>query len=194
MNSIRNNDSYKKEDLEIIQYGLETIYIFVTKFIIISSLAILLGVFKEYIIFLLIYNIIRTPSFGLHATKSWICSVASSIIFILVPIIAKTIIMNNIIKVLIGCYCIIRIYQNAPADTEKRPIVNPKRRLMFKYISTLIAIIMVTTSLIIKDTFLSNSFLLTLVVQTFMISPYVYKLFGLKYNNYLTYLNQNNSI
>ena len=43
-------------------------------------------------------------------------------------------------------------------------------------------------SIFINNTFISNCFILSLLVQSLMISPFVYKMFGLSYNNYLTYL------
>ena len=187
INAISNNDSYSQEQLEVIQYGLESIYILITKIFIIGVIAYLLGILYEFAVFLLIYNIIRTPSFGLHATKSWICLVSSSLVFLITPIIARDIAIAPIIRSLIGCYAICRIYQNSPADTEKRPIISPKRRLIYRYISTFVAITMVVISLLLTNQFLANSFVLALLVQTAMISPYVYKIFGLKYNNYLYY-------
>lgn len=66
MNLIKNSNlNYSEEKLEEIEYGLEGIYILITKLIIIFTLAYFLGVFKELFIFLLIYNFIRMPSFGL---------------------------------------------------------------------------------------------------------------------------------
>ena len=44
-------------------------------------------------------------------------------------------------------------------------------------------------SLLIDNTFLHNSLLLSLVVQCFMISPAVYKIFKLPYDNYKAYQN-----
>lgn len=189
MKSISKNNNYSKDELEIINYGLEAIYLLVTKLIIITFVAYFLGILYEFVIFLLIYNIIRLPSFGLHATKSWICLVASTIMFIVCPIIAANVYFNPIIRSVVGCFCIWRIFKNAPADTEKRPIINKKRRLTYKYISTFMAIGMVIISLLSHNMFIANSFVLALLLQTFMISPYIYKLFGLKYNNYLKYLN-----
>ena len=83
------NKEYDQEKLSIIRYGLESIYILLTKLVFIFVVSIFLHIFKEVVIFLLIYNIIRTPSFGLHATKSWMCWIASTIIFIGVPLICK---------------------------------------------------------------------------------------------------------
>ena len=191
MNLIKNNGDYTDEQLEIIKYGLEGLYLTITKLIVIAILAYTLNIFLEVIIFLLIYNIIRMTSFGLHATKSWICLVSSSLIFIGFPIIYKYIYLTNYFKVILGLVLILFIYKNAPADTHKRPIINPKRRLFFKYTSTFIAIIFVYCSILINNNFLSNCFMLSLFVQSFMIAPTIYKLFKLPYNNYLTYLANN---
>ena len=192
MNLIKKNGDFNEEKLAIIKYGLEGLYLTITKIIIIFLLAYVLNTFKEVIIFLLIYNVIRTTSFGLHATKSWICLLSSTLIFIGVPFICKYIYLTKYFKVALGLILILFIYKNSPADTHKRPIVNPKRRMFFKYISTFIAIIFIYCSILIDNNFISNCFILSLLVQSFMISPSIYKLFKLPYNNYLTYLANNN--
>lgn len=192
MNLIKKNNDYDEDKLAIIRYGLEGLYLTITKLVIILLLAFLLNILKEVIIFLIIYNIIRMPSFGLHATKSWICLLSSTIIFIGFPIICKFLYLTDYFKVILGLILVLFIYKNAPADTHKRPIVNPKRRMFYKYCSTFIAIIFIYCSILIENNFLSNSFIFSLFVQSFMIAPSIYKLFKLPYNNYLTYLANNN--
>lgn len=190
INTIRKKDSsYSEEQLAVIRYGFESIYILITKTIFIFMVAIILGIFKEVLIFTLLYNLIRTTSFGLHATKSWMCYVSSTIIFIILPYLCKIIDINMIIRSIIGVIAILAIYKNAPADTYKRPIVSEKRRNNLKFISTMIAISMVFASLFIDNIFMHNAILLSLVTECFMISPSVYKLFKLPYNNYKAYLN-----
>lgn len=188
MNIIKKNGNYDEDKLAIIRYGLEGLYLTISKIVVIFLLAYILNILKEVIIFLLIYNVIRTTSFGLHATKSWICLLSSTLIFICFPFICKYIYLTNNIRVILGLILTLFIYKNSPADTHKRPIVNPKRRLFFKYTSTFIAIIFIFCSIFINNNFISNCFIFSLFVQTFMISPSVYKLFNLPYNNYLTYL------
>ena len=192
MDLIKNNSDYDEEKLAVIKYGLEGLYLTITKLIVIFILAYILNIFKEMIIFLLIYNVIRTTSFGLHATKSWICLLSSTFIFIGFPIICKYIYLTNSFKVALGLVLILFIYKNSPADTHKRPIVNLKRRMFFKYSSTFIAITFIFCSILINSNFISNCFIFSLFVQSFMIAPSVYKLFNLPYNNYLTYLANNN--
>ena len=192
MNLIENNGQYSDEKLAEIKYGLEGLYLTLSKLVVIILIAYLFGILKEVLIFLIIYNIIRTTSFGLHATKSWICLLSSTIIFIGFPIICKYISIDNNLKLIIGLILILFIYKKAPADTYKRPIVSKNRRLFFKYLSTFIAIAFVYCSILISNNFISNCFILSLLVQSLMVSPTVYKIFNLPYNNYITYLANNN--
>lgn len=181
------NLGYTDEKLEEIQYGLESIYILITKSFIIFLIAYLLNIWKPLLIFLIIYNLIRMPSFGLHASSSIVCLISSLIIFFLGVYISIYINIPLSIRVLLGIYCIIRVYMNAPADTYKRPIINQKRRDTYKCISTLIAIIFTILSIVIPNLFMRNSFIITLCIQTLMISPLTYKVFRVPYNNYKLY-------
>ena len=188
MNIIINNKQYDDIKLAEIKYGLETLYLMLSKLIIIGILAIILGIFNELIIFIFIYNIIRMPSFGLHATKSWICLLSSTIIFIGIPLIIKNIELNILTKIIIGTIFTITMCIFSPADTHKRPIVNKKRRRVYKALSTIISTIYVILSIIIKNIYISNCFVFAIILQNTLISPITYKIFKLPYNNYKTYI------
>ena len=189
MNYIKKYNNYSEEKLLEIEYGLTGIYLTFSKIIIISIITIALGIFKEMLIFMICFNIIRTTAFGLHATKSWICLISSLLIFILLPLICIYIKIDNYIKLIIGIYSICLIYKNAPADTYKRPIVNKKKRQILKILSSIISIIFVIISIIIRNNFISNCLLFALLLENGLISPFVYKIFKLPYNNFLNYLN-----
>jgi len=189
MNIIKSSNlKHSETKLAEIRYGLESIYLLITKLVVIFILAMLLNIVKELIIFLFLYNLIRMPSFGLHATKSSICLISSIIIFIGGLYISLAFALHIYLKVFIGIYAIIRLYMNSPADTHKKPIVSKKRREIYKFSTTLLAIGMVFTSLFTKNNFISNSLIMVLVIQTFMTSPIVYKIFKLPYNNYKEYI------
>ena len=191
MNIIKNNKNYDNVKLAEIEYGLTAIYLTISKLIVIALLSVLLGIFKEMIIFLLIYNVLRMPSFGIHATKSWICLITSSIIFIGLPIVCINIHLNTLMKVIIGTIGCLLMFKNSPADTKKRPIVNPKRRLTYKLISTLLAIIFVILSITIKNNYISNCLIFGLILQNALISPFTYRIFKQPYNNYKEFLRLN---
>lgn len=179
--------NYSEEKLAELKYGLLGLYLMITKSIIIFGIALYLGLFKELLIFTVIYNILRAPSFGMHASKSWICLVSSASIFILSTYLSAKISIPINIKIIFGIIGILLMYKNSPADTTKKPIVSPKRRRIYKTVSTLIAIIFVIASIVIDNNFLSNSFILSLMLQNIMVAPTTYKIFGETYDNYKSY-------
>ena len=119
LKKVQEGKSYTRDELEQIEYGLVSIYLTITKLIVIFALAIILGIFKEVIIFMVIYNIIRMPSFGLHASKSWICLLTSTIIFIGLPFLMLKIHLNIAIKCMIGIYGIILSIYKYKKDYKK---------------------------------------------------------------------------
>lgn len=188
LNVIRQNKpEYTEEKIEEIEYGLAGLYLTISKTIVIFTLAALFGILKELILFTLIYNIIRMPSFGMHASSSTWCLIASSSMFLGFSYLCTIIIIPINIKTILGIIGIILIFKNSPADTEKRPIINPKRRLIYKLISSLISVTFVILSLVIQNDFWSNCFILSLILQCIMTMPTTYKIFRQPYDNYKTY-------
>lgn len=185
--SNQNLDETKKDEL---RFGFSSMYITYSKLVVITLVALILGIIKEYLIFLLLYNLIRTFSFGLHATKSWMCWISSTIIFLGIPYISTMITIPIFVKIIIGSYLIMRFSMNAPADTKKRPIISKKRRLFFKYVSTILAFIYILISVVIKDNLISNILFMAVFIQSIIISPYTYKLFNLPFNNYKNYITE----
>ena len=179
--------NYSEEKLAELKYGLLGLYLMISKSIIIFGIALYLNIFKELLIFTIIYNILRAPSFGMHASKSWICLVSSASIFILSTYLSINIHIPINIKLIFGILGIIFIYKNSPADTKKKPIISPKRRRIYKTISTIISIAFVITSLIISNNFLSNACIFSLLIQCIFTSPTMYKICGEPYNNYKNY-------
>lgn len=179
-----NIDSIK---LEEIRYGLEGLYLTITKFVVISCIALILGIFKEMILLLIFFNILRRTGFGMHASKSSICLISSSLVFLLLPYIAKSITLSLYLKSILGIIGILFIFKNAPADTIKRPLINKKKREKFKFITTIKCIIMCLCSFIIKYEYINNLLIIAVYIEVFLTSPYIYKLFHLSYNNYLNY-------
>mgnify|MGYP002416640045 FL=1 len=75
----------------------------------------------------------------------------------------------------------------APADTQKRPLINKKKRTIYKVLSIIISIIYMTLSIVIKNNTLSNCFIFALFIQIIIMLPITYKIFGVSYNNYKNY-------
>ncbi len=183
----RNNPNIDRVKLEEIEYGLTSIYLTYTKMIIISVIAIMLGIFKQYLLLLISYNIIRTNSFGLHASKSIYCLITSLVCFIGGVYLCEYISAPLVIKLLLTIICIICLIKYAPADTEKRPLINARKRKKYKALSVMFGSIYLVLILIFRNNIISNYLLLGLIEAVIMIHPLIYKLFRFPFDNYKRY-------
>lgn len=181
---------YDEDKLEIINYGLESIYLTFTKIIIIFVLAIILNIWKEVLLLLAFYNLIRVSAFGMHAKKSIHCLMISLTLFIGGVYLCRYLVIPLILKVVLSIICIILIAKYAPADTEKRPIINKKLRKKYKIISVIISGIFAISIVLLSDKNISNYLLLGMIEATIMLLPITYKIFDLPYDNYKKYLNE----
>ena len=184
---INSNKDIDEIKLEEIMYGIESIYLTIEKIILIIIISIILNIFKEVMIFMLIYNIIRFTAFGAHAKNSIACLIISTITFIGLPLLAIYITIPNYIKIIIGIICLIIFLVYAPADTEKRPIISKKRRVIYKLLSIVLGTIYLFLSINLNINYLNNTLILSLLLQSIMILPITYKLFKIPYNNYMNY-------
>lgn len=181
------NKDLSQRDIDKIKYGLEGLYLTITKLIFIIIVSIILGIWKETLLLILIFNGIRLTAFGVHAKRSIDCLVSSTLFFILFPIICIKLTIPLIVKVILFIPLTVLIGIFAPADTEKRPLINKKKRKNYKMLSIMISIIYMTIAIVIKDNTLSNCFIFAIVIQIIIMLPITYKLFGVSYNNYKTY-------
>lgn len=81
------NKDLSQRDIDKIKYGLEGLYLTITKLIFIIIVSIILGIWKETLLLILIFNGIRLTAFGVHAKRSIDCLISSTLFFILFPII-----------------------------------------------------------------------------------------------------------
>jgi len=179
--------NYDEEKLEIIAYGLEALYITITKTVVIFGIAIILGILKETLFVMLSYNIIRTTAFGMHAKKSWHCYVISGILFLGMALLCKYVNIEFYIKLIIYVISVTTIFLYAPADTYKRPLLNAKKRKIYKIITMFSSLIYLLLIIIFKDNIISNYLVLGLLDASLMIHPLTYRMFQLPYDNYKTY-------
>lgn len=187
MNNVENNCNYTKEQLAEIRYGLASLYSTVTKTIVIFSISYLLGTIKSLLTLMVLYSILRLTGFGVHAQKSWHCWISSLLIFLTLPYLSENLVIDYRAKVALGLMSVTLLGFYAPADTEKRPLINKKRRTTYKVISVLFGLWYTVMFFFIKDNTLSNCILFALIQETVVVLPITYKLFGVKYNNYLNY-------
>lgn len=179
--------TYSNEKIDEIMYGIESLYISITKTIIIFIIAYFVGIAKEVFFLLISFNIIRFFAFGLHASKSSICLIFSSTLFISNAFICKYVMLSSFHIYLLYLIAIIMLLLFAPADTKKRPLINAKKRKKYKILSLLIAIIYFFISIFINNSYINNYLIFGLLIECILINPITYKLFKMPYNNYKNY-------
>jgi len=184
MQSIEKQHDYSKDKLEEIQYGLEALYITITKTAVILVLAYFLGIFWIVLLLALLHGLIRTVSFGLHATSSWLCFLFSGALFIIPPLFFNLIILPLWIQIAICLLALCAVVLWAPADTKNRPLYNKKKRERLKILSIIITLVYITAVFLIDNNVIANAILYILIIKIFDISPFTYKLFKQPYANY----------
>lgn len=183
----KNLPNYDKNTLLEIRYGLELLYIAITKMFIISILAYIHGVLKEMLIIVVSYNLLRPTAFGVHANKGWQCLIVTSFMFLIFPFLSRFLIIPIVIKILILtiCFCCMILY--APADTPKHPLINKRRRKKYKIVSCVTTLILTFITLYYNNNLLSNLILSSIVMQSLLLLPITYKLLNVRYSNYKYY-------
>lgn len=186
------NKTYSITQKQEIKYGLEALYLTITKAIFIFGLALIFDKFLSTLLLVLLYSIIRQYSYGLHASRTINCLFASAFLFLL-----PTFVINSF-KVAIDQHIFIAIFSltlfsfYAPADTMKRPLINVSHRLKLKIKSLHIVVIYLILSFSINNSIVVNSLLYILILQSILISPALYWLLRQRYQNYKYYKKEEN--
>ena len=179
---------YDDDKLDEIRYGLEAIYLSLSKTIVILLVTLILGIFKEAVIVLLFFNFLRMFAFGIHAKKSWQCWISSSIMFIGIPYLCIYTELSNIYYYIIIGFSVLNFLLYAPADTVKRPLVKKHRRIKFKVLTLIVSLIYIILFFNTNDVFIKNVIVYTMLLEVVLIHPLTYRVFKLPYKNYERYV------
>lgn len=181
---INQYQEYSTFELAKLRYGLEGLYLTITKMIALVCLALILNIFKEVILVIILFNIIRYTGFGFHAEKSWHCLLISIFNFIIIPYVLLQISFSSVTNIIICGVCLIHYVLFAPADTKKRPLKNKRKRLIRKVLTISTGIIYTILIFVLHSNYWTSILLSVLIIQMIVISPFTYRLFHQPYNNY----------
>lgn len=171
-----NNKDIDDVKLAEIKYGLQGIYTLITKTSILIILALLLGIFNEFIIFFILYSLLRSVGFGAHAKSNIRCWIYSTLLLLGIPTLFTYITINNTIKYILWIIFFINFMIFAPADTKKRPMINKRRKLKFKFVELVISFIYLF--LIIRFENISNLILGAMFLEGLLVNPLGYIVMG----------------
>ena len=179
---INRNSEHTEEELVWIKYGLEGVYLTISKIIIILLIGIIFHYIDTILLTLLFFNILRFFAFGLHAKKSWHCLILSILQFNILPFIFIHIEISHFMLVAISIFTFLSFFCFAPSDTVKRPLTNKKKRIIRKILSLISFSVFLI--LLYYIPFLTVPILCSFIIESLMINPVAYKLLGLPYKNY----------
>ena len=162
MNFICKYQTFSELDQKKLRYGLEGIYLTITKLIVLFLLAVILDMLPEFILVTVLFNIIRYTGFGFHAEKSYQC----------LYIICGVSLLHYLLF--------------APADTKKRPLSNKRKRFIRKVITIIIGSIYTLAIILLDSNYWTAIILSAMILEVISISPITYRIFNQPYNNYKT--------
>lgn len=186
------------ERAEVIEYGLQLVLGEIPKTFIIIGIAWILGVLNLTLLSIIVIMPYRAVVGGVHLKTHIGCVLATSIFYIGNSLLSKYIVLGQtaqyIVTATVWIFAAIMITLYAPADTEAVPILRKKERKIKRILSYIIMTIMLTMSLLIKNTIISNIILFGTLLQTIAITRFLYTATGNKYG-YEEYLksSSNNS-
>ena len=170
----------------IINFGVRLIFGELPKILILFIIGFLLSMGWQTLLLFFLIAPYRSFTGGIHLKTHLGCMITTSILYLLPIILSKYILISDkiilyILAGLITIFSIIIIARYAPADTEDVPILRKKERKAKKIISYIIMTLMLTISLVIKNSIISNIFLFGTLFQTISITRVMYKIAQNKY-------------
>lgn len=172
-----------------IKYGLEVLYTVITKTIGILLMSLFLKTFKETIILMGFYLLLRLFSHGIHAKKSSHCWVASILTYGAFPLLIKYFVIKKIYILIMSIIAFICFIIWAPADTPKKPLINKKKRIIDKLLTLIMATTLMFIVILSKNSLINNCIFFSYIMSIISINPLTYKLFKIPFNNYKKYKN-----
>ena len=172
---------------KVLNFGLQVLIGEVPKIMLIFLFAWYFEILKLTLITFVAISIYRTQAGGFHLEGHLSCLGFSLLVFCGTSFLAKTIVTENVYLLytlygLILIFNLLVINKYAPADTEKIPIINMKRRRTKKICSYIAVIILYVFAIFIStDQVVSNICVLATLIQSICMTPITYKISKCEY-------------
>lgn len=167
-----------------LRYGLEGFYNTYTKFMVMLILSLILGIWREYLLLILVYSSLRLYGFGIHMETTFQCWVTTIPLYIGGCLVIKYFNFPLQTSLLLWLCGFISFLTFAPADTPKRPLIYKEKRVRAKVLSLIILLTYFLIFNVVKSQMIKEVILLGVILESISINPLLYKLFNMQYNNY----------
>lgn len=183
-------EDLSEEKLAEIDYGIAAFITNSYKMLFLFALAILLGIFKYFLIATISFGALRTFASGVHAKREWTCLPVSTSIFLGITYLGITLDLNTYIISFIFVLCFGAILRYAPADTEERPIASRKLRKKLKIMSIITILVLYVIALYKLGTAASSIITFAVLFESILILPVTYRLAGSMYGAGMKIINK----
>ena len=142
-------------------------------------IAIILGLFKESIVFFMAFSILRVHNGGYHSDSYLKCFITSSLSFFTTIIIGKILFeyITFPVVIILLLFAIMIVFKYAPIESENKPL-GIKRKAKFKKRSRIIVIvesIVIISILLLNKELIEYGVLMTLAVTLLAITSIPFK-------------------
>lgn len=174
------------ERAEVINYGLQLVVGEVPKTFIMLLIAYFLGILELFIISFFMILPYRTFAGGFHL-KTHIGCIAGTTLFYCGNVILSqhitldSFLIKSILVFAIWLFSMAMIKLYAPADTENVPIISKKDRKFKQVMSYITMTITLIVGLFVQETVISNMLMIGVLIESFAISRFAYKITKNKY-------------
>lgn len=150
---MKRNNVIDEDNMELYIFGIEILLITIIKYLGLFIIALLLGVVKEAITFIIAFSMLRIQAGGVHLKSFWQCFAITNIITFSCIFLVKALPINHtmIYQMIMLVISIILVLVFAPVDTENKPLSELEKKLYKKrsaYVIIIGSIITVSLSMV----------------------------------------------
>ena len=164
-----------KYNIQVYYYGFQIIIGGINKFLLLIIPGLLLNILPQLLITTISFSSLRIWTGGLHLDSYTKCSYISLLSFTLIALLAKYIILNQFITMLIFLSVLFLILIYAPIEHKNKPIKENKK-IRFKIIALFILTILVIINMFTNNIIISNSIVYGILLVGIIMLPIVNKL------------------
>jgi len=164
-----------KYNIQVYYYGFQIIIGGINKFLILIIPGLLLNILPQLLITTFSFASLRIWTGGLHYDSYTKCSYISLLSFTITALLAKYIILNQFITMLIFLSVFILILIYAPVEHPNRPI-KEKEKIRFKIIALFVLTILIIIYIFTNNVIICNSIIYGILLTGVISTPFANKL------------------
>jgi len=164
-----------KYNIQVYYYGLQIIIGGINKFLLLIIPGLLLNILPQLLLVTFSFASLRIWTGGLHYDSYTKCSYISLLSFTITALLAKYIILNQFISMLIFLSVLFLILIYAPIEHPNRPI-KEKEKIKFKIIALFVLSTLTIIHMFINNVIISNSIIYGVLLSGIIMLPIINKL------------------